>query len=227
MILVHELRPFLQDRNDAGRRLAKELSAYRGENTLVLGAARGGVPVALEIAIKLNAQLDIIVPRKIAIPSDPEAEYGAVTEDGSIALNEPMVQQLELSDEEIVEHIENVRREIRRRVRLYRGSRPLPSLEQRTVILVDDGLASGYTMLAAVKSARQGHAGKVVVAAPVASASSQELLKPVVDDLVCLVVADTPWFAVASFYYEWHDLSDEEVLTYLREWWERREVGAG
>jgi putative phosphoribosyl transferase len=156
------------------------------------------------------------------MPSNPEAGYGAVTEDGVIVLNEPVVRSLGLTRHEIESHAREVRVEIRRRLAAYRGEAPFPAVAGRTVIVVDDGLASGYTMLAAVESVRRRGPERVVVAVPVASAASFEAVKPQADDTVSLVVADTDWFAVASYYHDFYNLSDFEVVAYLSTWRRRK-----
>jgi len=207
-----------KDRADAGKKLAERLAEYKGRNVVVLAVPRGGIPVAIEIASFLNCPLDILIVRKIPVPQEPEAGYGAVTEDGTIILNEPMVRYLGLRRENINMQAEEVRQELLRRSTLYRKVLPPAQIAGRTAILTDDGLASGYTMLAAVRSLKNKHASGVVVAVPVASGSAFELIKPEVDDLVCLKVAWTSWFAVASYYRNWYDLSDNDVIAYLEKW---------
>ncbi|MCR4394753.1 MAG: phosphoribosyltransferase family protein [Dehalococcoidales bacterium] len=207
-----------KDRADAGKKLAERLAEYKGRNVVVLAVPRGGIPVAIEIASFLNCPLDILIVRKIPVPQEPEAGYGAVTEDGTIILNEPMVRYLGLRRENINMQAEEVRREILRRSSLYRKVLPPAQIAGRTAILTDDGLASGYTMLAAVRSLKNKQASGVVVAVPVASGSAFELIKPEVDDLVCPEVAWTSWFAVANYYQNWYDLSDNDVIAYLEKW---------
>jgi putative phosphoribosyl transferase len=223
-MIVYETRPFFRDRIDAGQQLVEKLDGYRGP-TVVLAIPRGGVPVAIQVADRLRARLDLVIPRKVTMPYNPEAGYGAVTEDGAVVLNEPLVHQLGLTDAQIRNHADRVREEIRRRSAVYRSRLPASDIAGKTAILVDDGLASGYTMLAAVKSVLGHKAARTVVAAPVASANAFDLIRPAVDDLVCLVVARTFQFAVASFYQNWYDLSDEEVLAYLEEWARRAKKG--
>ena len=203
------------DRTDAGRRLALKLSSYKNKDTVVFAIPRGGVPVAIEVASSLKAALDIVVVRKIPIPHEPEAGYGAITEDGALVLNKPMVKQLGLTLPEIEEQAENVRREIVRRSALYRGVLPPSPVKGKTAIVIDDGLASGFTMLAAIKSLRNRQASGVIVAVPVASGSAYNLVKPAADDLISLIVARVSWFAVASYYRNWYDLDDREVIRYL------------
>ena len=209
--MTHHEPPF-QNRVDAGRILADSLKQYRGSDSLVFAIPRGGIPVAVEVAKKLRSNLDIIVPRKIPIPDNPEAGYGAVTEDGVIVLNEPLVRQLGFTRQQIERHAEEVRAEIRRRQAVYQAILMASSVGGKTAIIVDDGLASGYTMMAAIKSIRQQGAAKVVAAAPVASSHAWELIKSSADDVVSAVVSHYYPFAVASFYRHWHDLTDEEVI---------------
>jgi len=214
-MIVNDAYPYFRNRADAGRRLAEALHRYRNEEIVVFAIPRGGVPVAVEVAKELGCQLDIVIPRKIPIPSNPEAGYGAVTEDGAIVLNEPRVRQLGLTRHEIERHAEQVKAEIKRRTAVFRAKLAPSDLEGKTAIVIDDGIASGYTMMAAIKSIRQRGAAKVVAAAPVASASAWELIKPMADDVVCPIVAYTYSFAVASFYQHWCDLTDEEVFEVL------------
>ncbi|HEY3297968.1 MAG TPA: phosphoribosyltransferase family protein [Armatimonadota bacterium] len=204
-----------RDRSEAGRKLAKHLAEYENEDALVLAIPRGGVPVGYEIAGHLHIPFDIIVPRKLPIPWNPEAGFGAVTADGTMVLNHPMVRSLGLREDEISSTADEVRQEIIRRTQVYRGDRPMPDLKGRAVILVDDGLASGYTMLAAIESVRKYKPSTVIVAVPVASSGAARMIAGEVDKFVAMIVSERLPFAVASFYALWRDLSDEEVQAYL------------
>jgi predicted phosphoribosyltransferase len=226
-MVVYEAKPFFRDRVDAGKRLAERLGQDKRSDINVLAVPRGGVPVAIEVADKLGVHLDIVVPRKITIPHNPEAGYGAVAEDGTIVLNEPLVGQLGLSEDRIKHQAEGVRKEVARRSKIYRGGQPPPSIEGKTAIIIDDGLASGFTMIAAIESVKKRRAGRVVVAVPVASGTAYDLVNPRANDLVSLVVARTYGFAVASFYHHWYDLSDEEAIKYLEDWRARHELARG
>ena len=217
-MIVYEAKPYFRDREDAGRKLAEKLEPYRGVNPFVLAIPHGGIPVAVEVAKGLGACLDVIVVRKIPIPSNTEAGYGAVADDGTILLNEPLVKQLELTSQQIQHHARRIKDEIDKRITIYRGNKSLPSLEQKTVFIIDDGLASGFTMLAAIESARRRKAGKVIVSVPVASSSAYHLVGEKADELISLIVAETPYFAVASFYHHWNDLSEKEAIDYLEQW---------
>lgn len=207
-------RPFA-DRQDAGRKLVPALLSYKGQPAVVLAIPRGGVEVAYSLAQELALPLDVLVVRKVPVPWNPETGMGAVTAEGFVLLDEPLVRELRLSPEVVRRTVERVRREIERRRQLYRGNRPAPQLAERTVILVDDGLATGFTMLAAIRSTRRQNPSQVVAAVPVASASAATLIEREADELVSLVRSETPAFAVADFYRHWRDLTDEEVLALL------------
>jgi putative phosphoribosyl transferase len=217
-MIIYEEQPLYRDRQDAGRQLAETLAGYTGSSALVLAIPRGGVPVAVEVAERLGSTLDVIVTRKIPIPFNPEAGYGAVADDGTIVLNEPLVRSLGLSQMQIQRQADEVKAEIDRRVALYRSGLPFPPLKDKTAIVVDDGLASGFTMIAAIESARRRSAGRVVVAVPIASDSAFHRVGSLADEIVCPVIARTEWFAVASFYHHWYDLSDNEVVSLLQAW---------
>lgn len=216
--MLYEERPRFQDRVDAGKQLVERLKPYQSAETIILAIPRGGVPVAIEVAQSFHAPLDVVVTRKIPIPHNPEAGYGAVAEDSTIFLNEPLVSQLGLSQRQIEYQAEQVLAEIEHRSTTYRRKLPRASLVGKTAIIIDDGLASGFTMVAAVKSVQRRRASRIVVASPVASGNAYELIKPICDALVCIVVSHSYPFAVASFYRHWHDLTDAEVRNYLQAW---------
>ena len=205
-------------REDAGRELAREVAAvYRGAEAAVLAVPRGGVPVGAPIALELGAPLDVIIPRKIPIPWEPEAGLGAVTAEGTVVLNEELVPYLGLTPQEIEREARAVQREIQRRERVYRGDRPPPALEGRLVVLTDDGLASGLTMIAAIRSVRRHEPGQVAVAVPVAPRRSVERVAAEADEVIVLIEQLSGPFAVASFYHYFPDLSDEEVIRSLQQ----------
>jgi len=201
-----------RNRVDAGRRLAGHLESYRERDVLILAIPRGGVPVACEVALALGCNLDIIVPRKIPIPHNTEAGYGAVTQDGVIILNDPLVQQLRLTREQIDRQAEAVRGEIARRQKVFRKVLVPVPVSGKTAVVIDDGIASGYTMAAAVKSIGKQGAKLVVAAAPVASERGWRLVLSAADQVVCPVISSTYPFSVAGFYDEWYDLTDDEVI---------------
>lgn len=207
-------------REQAGKELAKEVyKLFKGKNIIVLAIPRGGVPVGIPIARKLKAKFDLVIPRKIPIPWNPEAGFGAVTSDGSLVLNRPLVKQLGLSKELIKELSKGVIKEIKRRVKVYRKNRPSLNLKNKTVVIVDDGLASGYTMLAAVKSVKKQKPKSVFVAVPVSSYSAYREVRPKVNDLICLHTSAEPVFAVASFYHDFPELADEEIIELINKIW--------
>ena len=209
------LRHFFRNRLDAGAKLAEEVAKRNFHDPYVLAIPRGGVPVGFGVALKVRAPLDVIIPRKLPIPDNPEAGFGAITSDGNIVLNEEMLPNLALSEEEVERIAKRVLEEVRRRMCEYRGERPEPNLEGKTVLLVDDGLASGYTMIAAAQEVKAQRPARVVVAVPVSPRSSVEKVSPHVDEVIALIVSERPCFAVADFYDDFRDLSDDEVRNFL------------
>jgi len=205
-----------KDRLHAGELLVEKLQGVVKGPLQILAIPAGGVPVGYTVARILGAPVDVVVVRKIQIPWNPEAGFGAVAWDGTVIRNDRLVAQLGLSEEVIRESIAQTRRTVEARLRMFRGEKPLPNLRGRHVILVDDGLASGFTMLAAVKSVQQQSPKEVTVAVPTASVGAVELLAPTVDRLVCLNIRGGPVFAVADAYRNWYDLTDQEVRGYLK-----------
>ena len=204
------------DRYEAGRRLSEKLRTYRGSNAIVLAIPAGGVPVAAEIAQGLHLPLDLILVRKIQIPGNTEAGFGAVDSDGDVILNDALVGELRLSGKEIDQQTEKTRNMLRQRDRLFRKGRPFPDISGKTIIMTDDGLASGYTMAAAIAFLRKRAAGKIIVAVPTAPEQTINSILPGVDELYCLNVRTYYPFAVAEAYAAWYDLKDEEVLSIIR-----------
>ncbi|PKN17371.1 MAG: phosphoribosyltransferase [Deltaproteobacteria bacterium HGW-Deltaproteobacteria-6] len=211
-----------RNRKDAGRYLALRLISFRESDVVVFAVLRGGVPVAVEVARELDCDLDIIAPRKIPIPHHTEAGYGAVTEDGIIVLNEPLVRELHLTEAQIRHHAQIVSAEIARRKKIFQAVLEPSSVTGKKAIIVDDGIASGYTMVAAVRSLGRRGAQAVVAAAPVASGNGWEIVSREADQVVCPVVSSTYPFAVAGFYEEWHDLTDDEVMQDLEKFKKNR-----
>jgi predicted phosphoribosyltransferase len=203
------------NREEAGRKLASSLGELADPTGIVLAIPAGGVPVACAIAGELRLPLDVLVVRKIQIPDNTEAGFGAVGPDGEVLLNDRIVEDLRLSQKEISAQVAKTRRGLQSRERKFREGRPLPDVKDRQVILVDDGLASGYTMLTAVDFVRQNEARQVIVAVPTASQRTVHFLLPKTEVLVCLNVRGGPVFAVADAYEEWYDLVDEDVLALL------------
>lgn len=215
IFLRNKLNVF-EDRNEAGRLLAEKLIKYKSSNAIVLGIPSGGVPVASEVANKLNLPLDLIVVRKLQIPYNPEAGFGAMAPDGGIFLNERLLNQLNLTEDEMDTQIKRTKNIIRKRNQLFRGEKPFPDLKDKIAIVVDDGLASGYTMLAAIDFIKRKIPQKIIVAVPTASEKTVNFILPEIDELVCLNVRSRFPFAVADAYKNWYDLTDEEVLNIIK-----------
>ena len=205
-----------RDRVEAGKVLADALKKYAGNpDVIVLAVPAGGVPVGRMIAKELVVPRDVIVARKIQIPWSPEAGFGAVAWDGKFILNEELAKELHLTEAEMEQAVAETKRNVDERLRKFRGNKRFPNLVGKIVILVDDGLASGYTMLVAVRSVKEKAPKKIVVAVPTASLGAIELLVPEVDEIVCPNIRSGPSFAVAEAYENWYDLTDEEVLELL------------
>ena len=203
------------DRTVAGRLLAEQLADYQGrDDVIVLGLPRGGVPVAAEAARELDAPLDVWVVRKLGVPGFPELAMGAIGPGGVRVLNEEIVADLGVSDSQIEEVTAAERLELERRQRAYRGEAGPPDLRGRTVILVDDGLATGATMRAAVAAARRAAAARVVVAVPVAAADAAERLGQEADEVVCVMIPRA-FSSVGQWYDEFTQVSDQEVCDRL------------
>ena len=206
-----------RDRTDAGGQLAAELKGRVPEDALVLGVPRGGVVVAAEVARELGLELDLVVVRKIGAPGNPEYAIAAVDEDGNVISGDSAY-----ADEEYLRRAaEAGRAEIARRLRAYRGDRPAARIAGRVVVVVDDGIATGRTLLAAVASLRRRGAARIVVAAPVAAIAAARDIGRVADEVIVL---DKPpdFYAVGQFYHYFDQTSDAEVIERLREAWDER-----
>jgi putative phosphoribosyl transferase len=205
-----------QNRNDAGLLLAKKLLRYAARNdVLVLGIPRGGVSVAFQVAARLGAPLDVFVVRKLGVPSQPELAFGAIASGGVRIVDTQIVEAMEVSADEIERIAAKEERELRRREQVYRGARALPKIEGMTVILVDDGIATGASTRAAIEALRELQPARIVLAAPVAPASTCRRLASEVDELVCLESPET-FHAIGEFYGDFSQVEDEEVNTLLR-----------
>jgi len=203
------------DRTDAGQQLARKLQAFASDpNVLVLGLPRGGVPVAFEVAQVLHAPLDVFLVRKLGVPGQEELAMGAIASGGVRVLNEEVIRAQRISSVVVDSAAAAQMRELERQQRAYRGEAAFPSLAGRTVIVVDDGLATGSTMRAAVRALRQSHPAKIVVAVPVAAPDTAESLRKEADEVVCV---DTPdmFYAVSVWYERFSQTSDEEVRRLL------------
>lgn len=210
-----DARRIFRDRREAGRVLAEQLASYRGtDDLLVLGLARGGVPVGWEVASYLRAPLDVFLVRKLGVPQWQELAMGALATGGGVVLNDSLVRNLGISDEVLHAVIERETEELQRRERAYRGGRPSLDVTGKTVILVDDGIATGASMLAAIQAVRAADPAQVVVAVPVGPASACRQLAEEADEVVC--VTTPPGFeAVGQVFADFHQVADDEVCRLL------------
>lgn len=206
-----------RDRRHAGDVLAGLVNTLGLKRPVVLAIPAGGVPVGIEVARALGAELDLIIARKLQIPGNTEAGFGAVAEDGPVFLNDGLVESLGLTRQEIKAAEEKTREELKRRVLVFRAGRPMPELHGREVLLVDDGLASGATMIAALAWAKDRGPDQVIVAAPTGHESTALRLSRQASFVVCPNIRGGLSFAVASAYQHWHDLADTEVMAALVE----------
>jgi putative phosphoribosyl transferase len=205
-----------RDRREAGAELAEKLQQYRGRHdVVVLALPRGGVPVAYEVADRLGAHLDIFVVRKIGMPGHREYAIGAIASGGAQVLDRDLARRYGVPDSAIDDVIEEERRELDRRERQYRQSTPLVPLRGRIAILVDDGLATGSTMKAAVQAVRQYEPARVIVAVPVGAPESCQEMARVADDVVCARTPE-PFSAVGQWYIDFSETTDDEVHSLLR-----------
>jgi len=203
-----------KDRTEAGEKLAQALKNQVLIDPIVLALPRGGVPVGKAVARVLNCTLDVIPLMKIPIPWSPEVNYGVVAMDGTIAVNSPLVKRLELSERELEVATFMVLQEAQRREQLYRQGKPFPRLERRTVILIDDGLASGYSMLAAVNVVKKRQPHTIIVSAPVTSNVAFRLLaeEKKISSIITLVKDAEPFFSLKAYYRKFGLLTDDDVL---------------
>lgn len=206
-----------KDRIQAGQLLAQELSAYANcPNGIVLGLPRGGVPVAFEVAIALHLPLDVCLVRKLGTPGHPELAMGAIAPGGTRILNQDVIRLRHIPGAAIEKVTAQEEAELERRNQLYRGDRPIPNLYDRTVILVDDGIATGATLRAAIALVQQQTPARIVVAVPVASPSTCQQLSETVDEVICVSQPDD-LYAIGLWYEHFNQTSDEEVQSLLRQ----------
>lgn len=208
------------DRKAAGLQLAEALEAYKDKGALVLGIPRGGAETAYYVALYLNAEFSLLISRKLGFPDNPEAAFGAIAEDGSIYLNSHALRYL--PQQTINASIDQQRREIERRIKQFRGGKPLPDLKGRIVIIVDDGIATGATVFAAITMCRNRKAKKVVVAAPISGQDTASLLAEKADEVVILEKPQDYW-AVSQGYEYFYNLNDREVQQIMQRWEKGRE----
>lgn len=204
------------DREDAGRALAEALLPYAGTDPVVLALPRGGVPVGAEIVRVLGGQLDVCVVRKLGAPFEPELGMGAVAEGPAVIIERPIARMVGVDPLDLIAHVHAEFEEVRRRVDAFRGGRPLPDVRDRIAILVDDGIATGGTMRAAVRSLRRKRPARLVVAVPVAPPGAVAALRREADEVVCLMEPEDMQ-AIGLWYQDFHQLDDDEVVRILRE----------
>jgi putative phosphoribosyl transferase len=204
-----------EDRAEAGRLLAGRLREYEKSDGLVFGIPSGGIPIASEISDALGLPMDILIVRKIQVPGNPETGFGAVGPGGEVIFNDRLLSYLELTEDQVRSQVEKTLANIEKRNTLFRAGKLYPRLAGKTVIVADDGLASGYTMLAAVRFIRKKAPEKIIVAVPTGSRATINLVLPEADKIVCLNARKGFPFAVADAYRNWYDLSEKEVLDIL------------
>ncbi|MCD6290695.1 MAG: phosphoribosyltransferase [Anaerolineae bacterium] len=221
------MRKYYRDRHEAGRILAQKLSFLQGKpDVIVLGIPRGGVVVAYEVARALGVPLDVYITRKIGMPYNPEFAIGAVASDGTVYLERDLIRRFGVSERYVQEEIERQRREIERRMTKYRGDRPGPKLTDQTVVLVDDGVATGATTLATLRALRQQKPKELILAVPVGPPDAIAMLSQEADRVICPLTPEAFW-AVGQFYAFFAQTTDEEVMNLLErgaEWSESEEA---
>jgi putative phosphoribosyl transferase len=211
------MRRGFRNRKQAGSLLAEQLAAYANRpEVIVLALPRGGVPVALEVAKALHAPLDVVIVRKLGVPGQEELAMGAIATGGMQLLNNLVVRSLGISQKEIESAAAKERPELERRERLYRGDRPAPAIGGRTIILVDDGIATGTTMKVAIAALKQQQPSKIVVAIPVAPRSTCEEMRGEVDEVVCLLSPED-FMAIGAWYADFTQVPDQEVCDLLEQ----------
>ena len=204
-----------RNREEAGELLAQELVAFRNDpDAILLALPRGGVTVGYQLSLALHLPLDVLITRKIGAPGNPEYALGAVSETGAVYWNQEALSGLSLSDRDLATAVQVQQKEVSRRVALYRQGRPFPHLKDRTVIIVDDGLATGATFFASVATVRQARPRRIIGAIPVGPRSTIQEARSLVDQLVVLRVPE-PFYAVGNFYRDFEQVEDREVLQYL------------
>ncbi|MHB8102312.1 MAG: phosphoribosyltransferase [Methanosarcina sp.] len=203
------------DRADAGKKLAKKLSEYANRSdVIILALPRGGVPVAFEVAKELNVKMDVFIVRKLGVPGNEELAMGAIASDNIRVLNEDVIRSFQIPQSVIDEVAVNELRELERRERLYRGNRPKPDISGSTVILIDDGLATGATMRAAAAAVKTKNPAKIVIAVPTAASDTCSAFENEVDKTICVATPE-PFYGVGAWYEDFSQTTDKEVCELL------------
>src|SRR6056297_403512 len=206
-----------RDRTHAGKVLAGLLADYANPGTVALGLPNGGIPVGIEIARELGCIFDLLFVSKITPSFNTETGYGSVSESGTITINEEFVKQYAITPENVKRDTDRTREKIQRRMQTYKIVEERPEINGRTVIIVDDGIASGYTMINAIQTVKDQGASKIITAVPTAPKSTYEYVQSKVDGIVCPDIRDVSRFAVADAYENWYDISFDEAMTLLEE----------
>ncbi|BCZ45407.1 phosphoribosyltransferase [Clostridium gelidum] len=204
------------DRKDAGEKLSMVLERFKDENPIVLAIPRGGIVTAYETIKKFQLQWDLIITRKIGLPHNKEIAIGAISLDGTYLLNEEYIDMLNISQEYIKKEIFDQTEEIKRRLNKYKRNENFPHVRDKTVILIDDGIATGFTIKVAIMSIKKHNAKKIILAVPVAPQETISLLEKIVDEVICLFIPDI-FYAVGSYYKSFEQTMDEEVFNIVRE----------
>ncbi len=204
------------DRKDAGKKLLIEIEKFKDENPIILAVPRGGIVTAYETIKTFGFEWDLIIPRKIGSPHNKEFAIGAVTSDGSYFIDEKYKDMLNVSPEYIEKEVYDQKNEIKRRLKKYKGNEDFPKVKNKTVIIIDDGIATGFTILAAIKSIKKHGAKKIILAVPVAPHETVNYLKSVVDTVICLLIPDE-FHAVGLHYKKFEQTEDEEVIAIINE----------
>ena len=214
--------PKFENRYDAGVQLAARLSEYKNQGVIVLAIPNGGMPVAVSVALALDADLDIVVARKLPIPLLPEGGFGAVADDGTTIFNEDVLKVINLNESQINYQVNKVRNDIRQRSLIYRNNRALSIVKGKVAIIVDDGLASGYTMMAAVESVKRRQPSRIIVAVPAASDAAVKTVEKSANRVITVETAHVPKFYIADYFRYWNELSDAEGVRCFKDWQSRR-----
>ena len=214
MIIAEEAMDKFKDRYAAGKILAKQLATYHHKNTIALALPRGGVPVAYEIAKALAVPLDVFIVRKLGVPGHEELAMGAIASGGATYLNKAIIEQLDISDETLKEVKSSQEKELQRRDALSRGGKPFPDVCGKTILLIDDGIATGATTRAAIKALKLQHPERIVLVVPVASSSTLAEIENEVDEIIC-PLKPINFYAVGLWYEQFSQTSDEEVAHLL------------
>ena len=204
------------NRSDAGEKIATSLYKFKDEDVIVLAIPRGGLEIAYDTIKKFNFKWDLIIPRKIGAPHNKEFAIGAVSVDGSYFTNEDYVKKLNISQDYIEKEVTEQIDEIKRRMKEYRGKDTFPEVKDKTVIIIDDGIATGFTILAVIKAVKKKLAKKIILAIPVGPRETIEEFKEIVDEVICLYIPDK-FYAVGSYYVDFKQVEDVEVFKIIKE----------